>query len=186
VSAVRIAAQLEEARDTARRLFGLDYEERVGKWRAKVRECCEVWSCRPIEIPPTLERAGCLPKNPLLLFAAIVEEIENPTTTNQQGESMPSTKTKRAPKSKSESNETADPSDVAAQNAEKMKKIRSQRRVVKKCEIDVGNATEARKLAKEELEAARAELYRLIDDSPQAELFVGHVSTETGELETDD
>lgn len=97
-----------------------------------------------------------------------------------------STKTKPKKDTKSKVTELADAGDTAVQNADKMQKIRAQRRVVKKCEIEVGNATESRKLAKEELEAARAELYRLIDDSPQGELFVAHVSRETGELETED
>lgn len=191
MSAIRIAVQLEEARDTARRLFGPDYEGRVGRWRAKVRECCEVWDCRPIEIPPTMERAGCLPENPLLLFAAIVEEITN-TTTNQQEETMPSTKTKKGTKPKDIKGQTKLPesADPEVQSADKMKKIRAQRLVVKKHELEIGRLREETKIAREEREGALSELYRLIDGSGQGEFFVSqeasYLDKKTGEIETSD
>lgn len=101
-------------------------------------------------------------------------------------------KTKKEPKAKGQKtiDELAKVSDPEVQSTEKMKKIRAERRVVKKHEIEIGNLKEATKIAREELEAARAELYRLIDSSGQGDLYVGtdvqHVSRETGEIEDED
>lgn len=74
--AARIAALLESARDTARRLFGADYETRVQPWRDTVVKLAKAWGCRPLQVPPRLEREGALPDNPLLLFAAVVDLTE--------------------------------------------------------------------------------------------------------------
>lgn len=74
--AVRIARMLEDARDTARRIFRSDYEARVKPWRETVTKLAAAWGCRPVEVAPRLEREGAMPANPLLLFAAIVELSE--------------------------------------------------------------------------------------------------------------
>lgn len=74
--AARIAALLELSRDTARRLFGADYEARVQPWRETVTKLARAWSCKPLQVPPRLEREGALPDNPLLLFAAVVDLTE--------------------------------------------------------------------------------------------------------------
>lgn len=76
--------------------------------------------------------------------------------------------------------------DQSVQDAEQLKKIRTARRLVKRKELDFGRLTKERKLAKEELDAAVADLCRTIDGSPQAELFVGHVDKGTGEVEDDE
>lgn len=76
MQAARIAAQLEDARDSARRLFGADYAARVEPWRELVKSACAAWNCSPVEVPPRLERDGAMPDNPLLLFAAVVDEVE--------------------------------------------------------------------------------------------------------------
>lgn len=80
--------------------------------------------------------------------------------------------------------------DPKVQAEDHLKKIRTARRLVKKKELEFGNLTEARKIAKEELDAAVADLCRIIDGSSQAELFVGttveHVNRATGEIEEDE
>lgn len=71
-----IAAHLEGARRVARKLFGPTYEACVAPWKAHVHDLARAWGCRPIEVPPRLEREKAMPPNPLLLFAAVVELIE--------------------------------------------------------------------------------------------------------------
>lgn len=60
------------------------------------------------------------------------------------------------------------------QATEKLKKIRAQRRIVKKHEIEFERLSGERKIAKEEYDASLEELGRLIDDAPQGDLFAGH------------
>lgn len=76
------------------------------------------------------------------------------------------------------------------QATDKLKSIRSARRLVKKKEIALGLAHEAHKEAKEELSAAVTDLCRIIDESGQGEMFVGtevsHLDRATGELENED
>lgn len=103
------------------------------------------------------------------------------------------TKSQKKPKD-AKGQKTIDPiaaaTDPEVQSAEKMKKIRAQRRVVKKHELEVGNLKESMKIAREELDAALTELYRLIDGSGQGDLYVGtevhHIDRKTGEVESDD
>lgn len=73
---MKIARELEEARRVARRLFGSEYESKLVPWKATVEKLAKAWGCRPIEVPPRLEREGAMPPNPLLLFAAVVELTE--------------------------------------------------------------------------------------------------------------
>lgn len=72
----RVAAMLEDSRTSARRLFGEDYDARVAAWRQAVRACTRIYACRPIEVPTRLESDGKFPTNPMLLFAAVADVIE--------------------------------------------------------------------------------------------------------------
>lgn len=77
----RIAVMLEGARASARRLFGDEYEKRVAPWHQFVRKFATSNSCGPIEVPAHLERVGAMPANPLLLFAAVVDVVEEGAST---------------------------------------------------------------------------------------------------------
>lgn len=72
----RIAAELETCRTLARRLCGHNYAARVAPWRDVVRASAARFGCRPIEVPLRMEEELGLPENPLLLFAAVVDEME--------------------------------------------------------------------------------------------------------------
>lgn len=76
VACVEIARKLEEARATARAIAGPRYEEQLKPWRELVLNLSSQWKCRPIEVPPRLERDCAMPANPLWLLAAVVELIE--------------------------------------------------------------------------------------------------------------
>ena len=71
-----IAGELQAARSVAQRLFGERYAEKVEPWREIVRGAAETFGCRAIEVPLRLDARGELPANPLLLFAAVVDEVE--------------------------------------------------------------------------------------------------------------
>lgn len=71
-----IADELLAARDVARRLFGDSYQAKVQPWCAELDLLAGEFGCRVIEVPVRLEREGCLPANPLLMFAAVVELSE--------------------------------------------------------------------------------------------------------------
>lgn len=75
-----IAADLQSARDLAGRLAGVTYVSQVEPWRNFVRNFARARSISPLEVPLHLDRNGDLPKNPLWLFAAVVdvtEEVRN-------------------------------------------------------------------------------------------------------------
>jgi hypothetical protein len=71
-----IATELEASRAAARSLLGEKYSAKVAPWRDAVRKLAVNFGCRPIEVPLFLEAEGHLPEHPLLLFAAIVDVVE--------------------------------------------------------------------------------------------------------------
>lgn len=75
-TATLVAAELEKAREAARFLFGEKYDARIEPWREFVRSACAKWGCGPLEVVPRLDREGSLPEQPLALFAATVDVVE--------------------------------------------------------------------------------------------------------------
>lgn len=73
-----LAADLEKARETARFLFGEKYEKRVEPWREFVRKAVKTWECSPLDVPLRLQQADVMPKQPLALYAAVVDVTEEP------------------------------------------------------------------------------------------------------------
>jgi hypothetical protein len=72
-----LADRLLEANESARSIFGADYERAAEPWRAFVRERMADWKCSAVEVAPRLHRELKLPPNPLLLIAAIVDVVES-------------------------------------------------------------------------------------------------------------
>lgn len=74
---MRITAQLLQARDALRSLWGAHYDEKIAPWRKAVRELAAALECQPLLVPvrlPDAERPDGF--GMVAMFAAALDETE--------------------------------------------------------------------------------------------------------------